>query len=531
MVLTIQDAMSKAASALPDQCAVWSAEGTLTYSELEQKSTSLALWINQNVPGNSQHIALLMPKSIEAVIAIFGILKSGNTYAPLGENWTQSRLQKIFSSNTFSLCITHLTQEEYAAFEHKEFTQHLACHGDEWNEALSIPTELITAPLPTLPDQLAYILYTSGSTGVPKGVCVSHQAAAHFPLWAIQEYELTQSDRIASVSPLTFDLTTFDLFATLGSGATLYLVPENMKIFPARLSKFLVKHAITRIYAVPSTLILLSQRGKLADRDFSHLRSVIFAGEEFPVPQFQQLADRLPAHIQYSNLYGPTETNVCTYFHVPASFDQPHIPLGHALPGMHLFLRQNESPNSDSTNALEGELCVSGPSVMSGYLSQTDSNSDIWVQDTVDQNVQAYATGDLTSLSTDGLWHYHGRIDNMVKIWGYRVELGEIETCLLTHKSVEQAAVVKRTHTENVGDELIGYVVPTISSTSNNNSNKLENLALGEKHFIADILLHCKQHLPQYMVPKTIISLSNLPLNNSGKIDRSQLAKIAADND
>lgn len=550
----IHTAMSEAAAANPEHCAVWGTEGTLTYAELDKQSSSLASWVNHKLPGTGHHIALLMPKCLNAVIAIFGILKSGNTYAPLGENWTHSRLQKIFDSSKFALCITHLSAEDSSEFAQFTDLSFLQADSEDWIQALAtadIPNnrsddtpgsctankakegahdkvkedahDNVTYLAKTFkPADLAYILYTSGSTGVPKGVCVSHRAASHFPMWAIAEYGLCEQDRIASVSPLTFDLTTFDLFATLGAGATLYLVPENLKIFPARLSKFLVEHNITRMYAVPSTLILLAQRGKLKERDFSQLKSVIFAGEEFPVPQFRQLTNLLPDHIGYSNLYGPTETNVCTYFHVPREFNESSMPLGHALPGMHLFVRRNADTTSEPDRHMEGELCVSGPSVMSGYLGQKHLDSSVWVETIQGSEPQAYATGDQTSLSADGLWNYHGRIDKMVKIWGYRVELGEIENCLLSHNQVEQAVVVKRPPGSSAGDELMGFVV-----RNDKICNSVNNLQENDS-FVAKMLTHCKAHLPQYMVPKTIKTVPDLPMNNSGKIDRLQLEQIAA---
>lgn len=547
--------MSKAAAANPENCAVWGTEGTLTYAELDKQSSSLAHWINHKLPGTGHHIALLMPKCLNAVIAIFGVLKSGNTYAPLGENWTNSRLQKIFDSSEFALCITHLSAADSSALNQSSELCFIQAGSEDWTQALATSFNLDSFSDTSTgsntanrandfandgvhdnatllagrvkPTDLAYILYTSGSTGVPKGVCVSHRAASHFPSWAIAEYDLSEQDRIASVSPLTFDLTTFDLFATLGAGATLYLVPDNLKIFPARLSKFLVEHGITRLYAVPSTLILLAQRGKLNERDFSQLKSVIFAGEEFPVPQFRQLADLLPDHMSYSNLYGPTETNVCTYFHVPSDFNGTSMPLGHALPGMHLFIRSDSNETREPSQNPEGELCVSGPSVMSGYLGQKTSDNSVWVETSQESEPHAYATGDQTSLSADGLWNYHGRIDKMVKVWGYRVELGEIESCLLSHNQVEQAAVVKRPPNGGVGDELMGFVVRNAKAIDKHSDNK-GNVDKNDP-FVAEMLTHCKAHLPQYMVPKTVKTVSDLPLNNSGKIDRLQLEKIAAD--
>lgn len=518
---TIHKDISLAANQYPDNIALWSEEGELSYRELDGLSDSLAGWLTQKLSGTGHRVALVLPKSINAIVAILAILKSGNTYVPLGDTWSHGRLSKIFEDGQFALVLVDDGRRDLGL----DAGDFLATDSDEWSRALTLyesnePHELgVKFSSPAIDaNSPAYILYTSGSTGTPKGVCVSHRAARHFPDWARREFSLNDKDKVASVSPLTFDLTTFDLFSTLAAGATLYIVPEKMKVFPARLSEFLQQHGISIIYAVPSTLILLMQRGKLENRDLTAMRTVLFAGEEFPVPLFLQFKDLMPKDLEYCNLYGPTETNVCSYYRVPDDFDLPRMPIGCALPETHLFIRENGNDADDSDDECErGELCVAGPTVMTGYHGLDASKADYWVDDPRGIELRAYATGDQVSCASGDVWDYHGRVDNMVKIWGYRVELGEIEACVMEMDFVEQAALVKRSDGEQVGDVLVAFVQLCEVNSETKSADSYQKEAIR----------HCKANLPPYMIPREIRLLDDFPLNSRGKIDRLVLAKMA----
>ncbi len=508
----IPDDFSFATAKYPDNIALWSEDQVLKYKELDQLTTSLSAWLNNRLPGHGHRIAVLIPKSTEAIIAIIAVLKSANTYVPLSESWSDGRISRICEDSQFSFALSSIDMSGFQVPENNT----LMTGTPQWREAIHYPsTSNYKAPI-VAEASLAYILYTSGSTGTPKGVCVSHRAAYHFPNWAKSEFEISDQDRVASVSPLTFDLTTFDLFATFAAGATLYLVPDKLKVFPARLSEFLQHHKISVIYAVPSTLILLLQRGKLDHRNLESIKTVLFAGEEFPVAQFKQLRQLLPAHINYCNLYGPTETNVCSFYRVPEKLDVTTMPIGYALPDTLLFLR-NES--TDSSNVTTGELCVAGPTVMRGYHAHNDSAASYFLNDPRDIETRAYATGDQVSLSINGILNFHGRLDKMVKIWGYRVELGEIESCLRELDNVTQAAVVKRQKPASGGEELVAFV--SLQHNIADNDESASNV------FSKKAFAHCKNNLPPYMVPRKISILEILPLNGTGKIDRLQLEKLA----
>lgn len=528
----IHQRFSRAADKFPTNSALWSENGTLTYKELADSSDSLSRWLTKRLPGKGHRIALVLPKSCEAIVAIFGILKSGNTYVPLGDNWTAGRIQKICHDGQFSLLVTD-KKNRGLDFDASKI---LSVGSELWLEATDQPTKTSLAAQTVTEDDTAYILYTSGSTGTPKGVCVSHRAAAYFPQWAEEEFSINSIDRIASVSPLTFDLSTFDLFTTLSAGATLYIVPEKLKVFPARFSEFLQTHGITCLYAVPSTLVLLAQRGKLINRDLNSLKTVLFAGEEFPVPLFKTLREALPSSVQYCNLYGPTETNVCTYYRVPVDFDKSVFPIGRGLPKTHLFMRDTQLNIQNNTQL--GELCVAGPAVMSGYFGQDDKDANYWVSDPQGIEHRAYATGDQVSPIADEEWLYHGRLDKMVKIWGYRVELGEVEACLLELPDTEQVIVVKRSGKDTNNSILVAFILRSSSIGLPLEKSDLSNLHTHQSdkerevvsQDIRQAISHCKNNLPAYMVPKEIIFLNEIPTNHTGKVDRWRLEKIAENN-
>lgn len=505
---TIHGDIIDAATKYPENTAVWTESGELTYLELHQRSDAFANWLleNQHAPG--RRVALILPKGIDCIVALLGALKAGNTYVPLGNSWPANRVNAIIENGDFELV---LFDKPYADVV-LENVNTLNTSEETWNnlQQNNDITRLIDVNI--LPTDIAYILYTSGSTGVPKGVCVSHKAAQYFPAWAKNEFNVDPSHRIASIAPFTFDLSTFDLFTGLSSGGCLYIVPEKYKMFPSRLSGFLEQHKITTIYAVPSALSLLTLNGNLQKRDFSNFKTVLFAGEVFPIEMCRQFKAYLPKDVQYYNLYGPTETNVCTYFdasNIPEGDN--NLPIGLPLPGTMSFI--DSGPDDEEGS---GELCIYGPTLMSGYWGKPNEGAAYWTEVPGEPEKMAYRTGDVTFQDAEGNWIYKGRADKMVKIWGYRVELGEIESGVLKHDDVEQCAVVKRDKKDKLGEELVAFIIPT----GGTEATKLDH---------TEIFKHCKAYLPHYMLPSHIYEMDEFPLNNSGKVDRLTLEKEAQD--
>jgi amino acid adenylation domain-containing protein len=358
-----------------------------------------------------------------------------------------------------------------------------------------------TGPATSLPSaspdssRLAYILYTSGSTGRPKGVMLSHANAASFIDWCSDVFEPTEYDRFSSHAPFHFDLSILDIYVSLKHGATLVIVEEQLGKEPARLAPWIADKKLTVWYSAPSILSLLAQFGKLDQRDYSSLRLVLI--------KYLKLLKSLWKHPRYFNLYGPTETNVCTFYEVPQlipeSQNEP-VPIGEACPYCEPLVV------SESTSKVgageEGELCIAGPSVLQGYWNLPENTAKAFLPG---RDTHWYRTGDIVVELPDGNYKFLGRRDRMIKKRGYRIELGEIEAALYRHPAIKEAAVVAFPDEENV---------PIKAFASARNGSKLSIIAL--KRF-------CSENLPLYMVPDIFCFLESLPKTSTDKIDYQKL--------
>ncbi len=365
------------------------------------------------------------------------------------------------------------------------------------------------SPLPPAVDEgdLAYILYTSGSTGQPKGVMLSHANAFAFLDWCDQTFELRPDDRFASHAPFHFDLSIFDLYASCRLGATLVLIGESTGKDPSRLAHFLLERSITVWYSAPSILALLAEYGRIDAPDFPAPRLVLFAGEVFPIGPLRKLRNAWP-EAKLWNLYGPTETNVCTAFAIPETIPDDRetpFPIGSACPPA-LAKVVDERGRAVPPGTL-GELVVGGPGVMLGYFGRPDLTARAFF---LDDEGAWYRTGDLVTDDGQGCHHFHGRRDRMVKKRGYRIELGEIESALYRHEGVDRAAVIARATDD--GASLVAFVA----------------MKPGLKGSIIALKRHCTRYLPPYMVPDEVQFLSNLPTTSTDKVDYQGLKRMVS---
>jgi amino acid adenylation domain-containing protein len=377
-----------------------------------------------------------------------------------------------------------------------------------WEAVLAEPPGALGDDL-TIDSDLAYILYTSGSTGTPKGVMISHRASLTFVDWAAACAGLTEEDRVCSPAPLHFDLSVFDVFAACQAAACMTVVPENTSIFPARLAQWLERERISVWYSVPSVLTMLATHGNLPGFDLSGLRAVVFAGEVFPAKYLNRLMAELPS-ARYLNWYGPTETNVCTWYEVPpgsAELTAP-VPIGKACANTDAFAVTSEGDRVTKPGE-EGELYVRGSGLMRGYWGDQEKTRRMLVSNPFQPAYDelAYRTGDLVTLDDEGNFVFLGRRDGMVKTRGYRVELGEVETALYAHPAIREAVVLP------VPDELLGNRLRAVISADGAASLTRE-----------DVVNHCRRRLPSYMVPDVVEFREALPRTSTGKVDRAGLA-------
>jgi amino acid adenylation domain-containing protein len=500
----------------------------LTYDELDRFTNQVARTLRDVGVRPGDRVGIYVHKSLASVIGVFGILKAGAAYVPLDPNAPAKRLAYITRDCGIKVLLTAPAKlkalpEFYSegtpletillSEEAAEIPTLLPDHVKlvPWKE-ISMREDAALGAAPGIETDLAYILYTSGSTGVPKGVMISHRTIFTFINWCRDTFGLTTEDRVTSHAPLHFDLSTFDLYATVQAGATIVLVPENLSTLPGQLVDLLQNERITVTYLVPSILALMVSYGRLDAHDLSRLRAVLFAGEVFPMKYLRRLVAAIP-RADFYNLYGPTETNVCTYYRVRpedvalARGDQP-LPIGRACENMEVFA-VNEQGQMVTAPGQEGELWARGSCVAQGYWGDREKTARSFVQNPFQPFYHdiAYRTGDIVTLAPDGInWNYVGRRDHMIKSRGYRVELGEVESALYKHEDVKEAAVVA------IPDELLGnriraFIVP------------LEGSALTPK----ELEIFCVRQLPKYMVPERIEFRDALPKTSSGKIDRTAL--------
>jgi amino acid adenylation domain-containing protein len=523
----LQQLLTESAIRRPDGEAVRFQGESLSYAQVDKRTNQIARALWSAGVQRGDRVGIYLHKSPASVLSVFGILKAGGVYVPLDPNAPAARLAYITRNCDVRVVLTAGDMLEPLAGFYDAGTplETVVLTDSVATEAPLLPTgRLMTwdevceeddRPLPptsTIETDLAYILYTSGSTGEPKGVMISHRTIFTFINWCAETFQMTAEDRVTSHAPLHFDLSTFDLYVTIQAGGTVVLVPEKLSIFPAQLAQLLQDEQITVTYMVPSILSLMVQYGKLDSKDLSCLRAVLFAGEVFPIKYLRRLVELVP-QAGYYNLYGPTETNVCTYYQI-----QPHdvapertrpAPIGVACANMEVFA-VNDEGQLVTRPGEEGELWARGSCVAQGYWGDPAKTARNFVRNTFQPHYDevAYRTGDIVTLDEDGVnWLYIGRRDHMVKSRGYRIELGEIEAALYSHSGVKEAAVIA------VPDDLLG--------------NRLHAFVVGNSEALTDkdILVHCGQLLPRYMMPERIEFRSELPKTSTGKIDRPLLAR------
>ena len=529
MAYLLQHLLTESAGRAPGRPAMASGERFLSYEELDRLSTQVARALLAQGVAPGDRVGILALKSAASVVAVFGALKTGACYVPLDPKSPAGRLAAIMTDSGIAVVLADegTAQQAAAMAESVPQLRSLIVTGPHWGPEVSrtsgtLPPGLVVVPWDAvlagpaealaadraIDTDLAYILYTSGSTGAPKGVMISHRASLAFVEWAAACTSLGDQDRVCSPAPLHFDLSVFDVFATCRAAACMAVVPEMTSMFPARLAQWMERERISIWYSVPSVLTMLVTYGNLRGFDLSALRAIIFAGEVFPAKHLSGLMAELPG-ARYLNWYGPTETNVCTWYEVPpgsAALTAP-VPIGQPCANTDAFAVTDEGRRVSEPGE-EGELYVRGSALMRGYWGDPEKTHRMLVQNPFQAayDEPAYRTGDLVKLDEEGNYVFLGRRDGMVKTRGYRVELGEVESALYGHPAIREAVVLP------VPDELLGSRLRAVISANGPGGLTRE-----------EVLDHCRRRLPGYMVPDVVEFRKALPRTSTGKIDRAQL--------
>lgn len=516
MVFLLPQAVTRSAESAPDREAVRNAGRSLTYAELAAKSNSLARTLREMGVRRGDRVGIYMNKGLESAVSVYGIMKAGAAYVPLDPFAPVARLNYVIRDCGIRCLVTNAMKsrevEEMSAGENPLSTivgmpdGEAPLPGVSWDDVYAAPSAEVADSGLTERD-LAYILYTSGSTGDPKGIMHTHRSGLTFAEWGVTTYGLCSDDRLSNHAPLHFDLSTFDFFAGALAGATTVIIPEALTKFPVNLSKLIQEEQISVWYSVPFALIQLLLRGAMERFDLSSLRWVLFAGEPFPTKHLRPLMAALP-QARFSNLYGPTETNVCTYYHVsplPEDSNEP-IPIGEACANVEALVVDGDDQPLPAGEV--GELLIRSPLVMRGYWGQPEMTDRGFYRRPVFSGYEDvfYRTGDLVELQADGNFKYLGRKDRQIKTRGYRVELDEVEVALLSYDGVEEAAVYPVPDGE--GSNLIEAAVTAKPGTN------LDTAAL---------IGHVSEQLPPYAVPVHIAVMEKFPRTSTGKINRREL--------
>ena len=527
----LQHLLTDSASNFPDRDAVVFKDQSITYAELESQSNQLANNLMRHGVKAGERVGIMLNKSIETIIGIFGILKVGASYVPVDPAMPASRIIYILKNTDIAVLLTSLSclKKNVEELRRSDMSLRkiivtdgsLSATGAErnladfisWKQVLKEERE--TCPMLTISDvSPAYILHTSGSTGSPKGVVISHLNALAFVNMAAEFFRVNEEDRFCNHAPINFDLSVFDIFVAMRCGAAVVLVPENLSLFPIKLAEYIEQTRITVWNSVSSVLSMLASRGKLDRFDFTSLRLFIFSGEILPI-KYLRIAKKYMLNTEFYNIYGQTEANSSTYYKIADMPDSDawKIPIGKPFPNFDVFAIDDNEKVICSPGE-EGELYVKSATVALGYWRDPSKTSEKFLLDprNPDSFNIVYRTGDLVQIGDDGNINFLGRKDHQIKSRGYRIELGEIEIVLNSIPEIKHAAVVP------LPDDLIGNRIMACVSL-------VEGAIIDSK----DIYSHCVKILPKYMIPESVIFLSELPHTANGKIDREKLLKIVAE--
>lgn len=479
-----------------DRPAIVYKERTYTYRELDARSDAFVAYFRRSGIEQNDVIAIASTKSFDDYALMTACLKSGTAYVNLDVENPKKRLDDIRA-----LC---RPKALFASETLRGVIEHDAVHYDDIpaSEAAGLPVRIDG-------ETVAYIMFTSGSTGIPKGVAITHQNLIHLIRWIHERYEVTPDDVFANISPMYFDNSVFDFYGALFGGAALVPVEKALLTDPVNLVNHVDETGCTIWFSVPSMLMYLTTMRVLGPQNLRQIRVFTFGGEGYPKSELQKLFALYAERACFINVYGPTEcTCICSSYTVSAAdFDDPHglPPLGAINPNFaYVILEPGGETKSDGV----GELCLLGPNVGKGYYNDRErtEKSFFHFTDRAHYEKRMYRTGDLVE-ERDGLLFFKGRADNQIKHMGYRIELEEIELAVYTFAQIEACAVVYKRTSESYG-KLIAYVAGKGELSSR------------------EIKAHLKERLPVYMVPNSIVVLDALPKNQNGKIDRKALGAL-----
>lgn len=503
----LHHSVRKAAEKTPHKVAFRCMQESLTYQELLSRSTRLAYVLRELGIAHGDRVGIFLNRCLDSPAAVYGILEAGAAFVPLDPFAPASRNAFVLDDCGIKVVISNNSQRRQLAGLLKEAPDLNALVGTALN--LSVPQHLVPnqAPLDstsasrTDPHDLAYIMYTSGTTGTPKGIMHTHFSGLSYAQLSADVYGVRSEDRIGNHSPLHFDISTFAYFTGPLCGATTVLSTDAHTKLPSSLAQMIEDEKLTIWYSVPLALTQILQRGNLAERNWDNLRWVLYGGEPFPVKHLQTLMQHTPK-ATWSNVYGPAEVNQCTYHHLssPPIGDTP-IPLGQIWDRTKALVLNSKDQTVDQGE--QGELLIHSDTMMQGYWKRPDLTERAFYHDA--SALKYYRTGDLVHTDEEGRLHFDGRKDRQIKTRGYRVELDEVEAALITCIDLTEAAVFA---IKQDGETIL--VAAIVSSST-------------EELYEQMVIQHLKKLVPPYSIPARFVRMDKLPRTPAGKVDHQSL--------
>ena len=506
MQANVMEWLEKTAVSYPDKAAITDEFETLTFGKVREKSLGIAEKIITLKKGVQKPIVVYMEKSAKTLVAFFAVAYSRNFYSPIDTEMPRPRVEKILEVLEPEIVIT--TADLKANFDEFGYKGEYIIYEDvlpsENDSKVVLPvTETI------IDTDLLYVLFTSGSTGIPKGVGIRHRSVIDYIDWVTEEFQVTSEDSFGNQAPFYFDNSILDIYSMMKTGATLYVIPKKLFSQPVLLLEYLKENEINTIFWVPSALITVAKIRALKNVDLKNtIKRVLFCGEVMPNKQLNYWRQNLENAV-YANLYGPTEiTDACTFYIVDRAFeDDAPLPIGKPMKNTEILVldEQDKLIDVNDVDAI-GELCVKGTSLAIGYYNNPEKTKEAFVQNPLNTKYDEiiYRTGDLVSYNEFGEIMYMGRKDYQIKHMGHRIELGEIETAVSSLEDISRCCCLY--------DEKKSRIVLVVESET-----EIVRMELNQR---------LKDIIPEYMLPGKVVTIPVMPLNANGKIDRKALKEM-----
>lgn len=497
MVLNVSDYLKKTASIYPKKPAFIDKNRTLTFSEVLDEAYHVASAL-LSIEKKRCPVIVFLDKSVECIPAFVGIAMSGHFYSPIDTEMPVSRIEKIVSTLEPAAVVTDRNHLEKA----KQFAPDAECFLYEDMQKATPNTEAVDeATDHVLDSDLLYVLFTSGSTGVPKGVMISEQGVIDFVEWATDFLNVDDTFIFGNQTAFYFNFSIYEIYLTLKNGATTYIIPHDLFSYPGELMQYLHDSEINTLIWVPSALIMLSSFRALRSPYLEKLRDVWFGAESMPVKHLNQWMDNYP-DVRFYNLFGPTEATELSAYKIDRRFEESDLlPIGNACRNKEiLLLDENDQLVTEKGS---GEICVRGRSIAYGYYNDPERTAEVFVQNPLNKKFREiiYRTGDIARFNDHGEMVYVCRKDFQIKHMGHRVELGEIESVATSLDGVDSSCCLY--------DDRKSCIVMFYQG----------------KITEEEMSLQLKELLPVYMLPGKYNVLEAMPINLNGKIDRAELKK------